>query len=116
MCDRVGIIEIGRLIAVGSVDEIHRGDRPTGADARTDIKLRLLGELNGIIEWLQQRPDVHDLRLDGEFVRLALDGDRAQQAELLRELIAAGFNVSDFGGHAKSLEEVFLHVTRGVVQ
>ena len=25
-------------------------------------------------------------------------------------------DVSDFGGHSKSLEEVFLHVTRGVVQ
>ena len=48
--------------------------------------------------------------------RLSLDGDRVRQAALLRDLIAAGFEVSDFGGHTKSLEEVFLHVTRGAVQ
>jgi ABC-2 type transport system ATP-binding protein len=59
---------------------------------------------------------VHDVRPDGEFVRLALDGDRVRQAALLRDLIAAGFAVSDFGGHTRSLEEVFLHVTRGAVQ
>ncbi len=115
MCDRVGIIEVGRLIAVGSVDEIHRAG-PAEVDAKTDIKLRLLGSVPGALEWLQQRAGVRDVRLDGELLRLSLDGDRAQQAALLRDLIAAGFEVSDFGGHTKSLEEVFLHVTRGAVQ
>ena len=71
MCDRVGIIEVGRLIAVGSVDEIHRRSGPAEADAKTEIKLRLLGSVTGIVEWLQQRPDVHDVRLEGELVRLA---------------------------------------------
>jgi ABC-2 type transport system ATP-binding protein len=116
MCDRVGIIEVGRLIAVGSVDEIHHRDRAAGADVKTDIKMRLINSPNGVVEWLQQRPDIHDVRAEGDFVRFALDGDRGQQAVLLRELIGAGFDVSDFGGHTKSLEEVFLHVTRGVVQ
>jgi ABC-2 type transport system ATP-binding protein len=116
MCDRVGIIEVGRLIAVGSVDEIHRRDRPEGADAQTEIRLRLLDGVATVVEWLQQRSDVQQIRADGEFVKLVLEGDRVQQAALLRDLIAAGFDVSDFGGASKSLEEVFLHVTRGAVQ
>ena len=116
MCDRVGIIEVGRLIAVGSVEEIHRRDRPAGMESKTEIKMRLLAGPNGVVEWLQQRPDIHDVRPDGDFLRFALEGDRMQQTALLRDLIAAGFEVSDFGGHSKSLEEVFLHVTRGVVQ
>lgn len=116
MCDRVGIIEIGRLIAVGSVDEIHRRATPSEAAIKTEIKMQLLSGVDGAVEWLSQRDDVHDLRIDGDLVRFALDGDRTQQAALLREMIAAGLEVSDFGGHTKSLEEVFLHVTRGVVQ
>lgn len=116
MCDRVAIIEVGRLIAVGSVAEIHQRATPLNADVKIEVKLRLLSGFDSAIEWLQKHPSVHAPRLEGEFIRLALDGDRTEQAVLLRELIGAGFAVSDFGGHAKSLEEVFLHVTRGVVQ
>jgi ABC-2 type transport system ATP-binding protein len=72
--------------------------------------------LDGAITWLEQRVDVHDLRVDGDVVRLALDGNRQHQAALLRDLVAAGIEISDFGGHTRSLEEVFLHVTRGAVQ
>ena len=68
MCDRVGIIEVGRLLAVGSVDEIHRRSGPADGDAKTEIKLRLLGNVAGVVEWLQQRPDVHDVRLESELV------------------------------------------------
>jgi len=116
MCDKVGIIELGRLIAVGSVDEIHRGSGSTEVHTRTDVKLRLLADVPGAMEWLQQRPGIHDLRLDGELIRLALEGGQVEQAALLRDLVTARFKVSDFGGHSKSLEEVFLHVTRGAVQ
>ncbi|MGE0761200.1 MAG: ATP-binding cassette domain-containing protein [Pirellulaceae bacterium] len=115
MCDRVGIIEVGRLIAVGTVDEIQRG-HVHHSDEQTEIKVRLLGSVDNLVGWLQQRTDVENIRVDGDWLRLALDGGRVEQAALLREMIVAGFEVAEFGGHTKSLEEVFMHVTRGAVQ
>lgn len=116
MCDRVGIIEVGRLIAVGTVDEIHRRAAPADQAAKTEIRLKVVGPAETLFEWLRGRPDIHEVRMDTDSVRLTLDGDRDRQVVLLRELVAAGFPISDFGGHKKSLEEVFLHVTRGAVQ
>ena len=41
---------------------------------------------------------------------------REEQADLLKQLVEAGHRVVEFAGHAKSLEDVFLHVTEGRVQ
>jgi ABC-2 type transport system ATP-binding protein len=68
------------------------------------------------MNWLSTRPDIEDLRIDGEYVRFTIPGGRTEQAALLREMVSAGLEVADFGGHTKSLEEVFMHVTRGAVQ
>ncbi|MGC4005408.1 MAG: hypothetical protein QM811_20730 [Pirellulales bacterium] len=47
---------------------------------------------------------------------LTFQGEEADEAAFLRELIVAGFPIVAFGTQNKSLEDVFLHVTRGRVQ
>ena len=111
MCDQVGIIEQGRLLATGSVEEILRDRAP-----HREVNVRVLGGAEPLTNWLQQRPDVHNIRADGETVRFAHTGQRDSEADLLKELILAGVRVAEFGGHIASLEEVFLQVTRGEVQ
>jgi ABC-2 type transport system ATP-binding protein len=115
MCDRVGIIELGRLIAVGSVEEIQHG-HVHQSETRTEIKIRLVDGHQQLVPWLGQRGDIQELKSDGDWLRFAIAGGRMEQANLLREIVLAGFCVAEFGGHAKSLEEVFMHVTRGAVQ
>jgi len=111
MCDRVGIIERGELLAVGSVEEIQRGQV-----AHCEIKARILSDTTAVANWLQARGDGENVRLDGQLVRFSHVGERDEQATLLREMILAGFVVAEFGVEQKSLEDVFMHVTRGVVQ
>jgi ABC-2 type transport system ATP-binding protein len=115
MCDLVGIIEVGRLIAVGSVEEIQHG-HTRQTESRTAIKMRLVNGSDSLVNWLTTRGDILELRTEGDLVRFAISGGRVEQAALLREVVLAGFEVTEFGGHAKSLEEVFMHVTRGAVQ
>jgi ABC-2 type transport system ATP-binding protein len=115
MCDRVGILELGRVVAIGTVDEIQRGHTQQ-QHTLTEIKMRLLQENDSLVNWLAQRTGVTEVRTDGEHVRFAIEGGREEQTALLKELVMAGFDVAEYGGHAKSLEEVFLHVTRGAVQ
>jgi ABC-2 type transport system ATP-binding protein len=115
MCDRVGIIELGRLVAVGTVEEIQHG-HAQHRELRTEVKTRLLSGADALVSWLGQRDDLENVRVDGEWVRFTLLGGRVEQTGLLREMVLAGFEVAEFGGHAKSLEEVFMHVTRGAVQ
>ena len=111
MCDRVAIIEQGQLLAVGAVEEIQKGHVK-----QSEIEVRLLEKMSALRRWLDAREDVENIVLDGELVRFSFDGDRPEQADLLREMIVAGFSVAAFGSHVKSLEDVFMHVTQGFVQ
>ena len=67
-------------------------------------------------KWLNARTDVENIVVDGQLVRFSFVGERPEQAELLREMIVAGFTVAEFGCRVKSLEDVFMHVTQGFVQ
>jgi hypothetical protein len=44
------------------------------------------------------------------------EGDREEEALLLREMILADFRIAEFGAKHSSLEDVFLQVTKGWVQ
>ena len=113
MCDLVGIIEQGQMLAVGTVAEIQR----RGSQHQLSwVKARVLGGAESAATWLTARDDVQELKIDGEMLTFAHAGDENSEAELLRDMIAAGFRVAAFGGHQQSLEDVFLQVTAGLVQ
>ena len=111
MCDTVGIIEQGQLLATGTVDEIQQG-----VQQHRMVRMRLLGEIALLTKWLADRKDVNDIQTDGQTVIFAHDGDRESEVALLKELIMADFPVAEFGSHGQSLEDVFLKVTEGRVQ
>jgi ABC-2 type transport system ATP-binding protein len=110
MCDTVAIIEQGKLLAVGSVDEIHLAQQPERL-----VQLTVLGGAAALASWLEQR-SVRGIEIDGEIARFRHDGSAEEEAELLREMILVGFRVAAFGSQTKTLEEVFMQVTEGLVQ
>jgi ABC-2 type transport system ATP-binding protein len=111
MCDRVAIIEQGRLLAVGTVNEIQHGAQP-----QRTIQLTVLGGADALGDWLSARGDVHQIDTSGESARFVHDGTIETDADLLREMIDAGFRIAAFGSQAKTLEDVFMQVTEGLVQ
>lgn len=112
ICDQVGIIERGRLLAVGSVEDIQRQcRRPTNA-----VEVRVIGDPGPLADWLAARGDVTDLTTELDAVRFHHPGDLEAEADLLREIVEAGFRVVAFGSQQQTLEDVFMHVTEGLVQ
>ncbi len=111
MCDRVGIIEQGRLVAVGSVAEIS-----AGVQAWSRVHVRVLDGIERLQNWLAARDKVSDVRTDGTLAVFSYSGDRESEATLLRDMVESGLRVVEFGAKHKSLEDVFLHVTEGRVQ
>jgi len=110
MCDTVGIIEQGRILAVGSVAEIQNRGRQRH---QSSIRIRILGGANVAEPWLVARDDIHELKFDGDTATFAHDGDENSEADLLRNMVAAGFRIAAFGSHQHSLEDVFMKVTAG---
>jgi ABC-2 type transport system ATP-binding protein len=111
MCDRVAIIERGRLLVNGTVDEIRSKLVPN-----REVKLRVLGDTTPIEGWLGQQPGISRVQVEGDSVRFAHNGQREDEAEMLRAMILAGLRIAEFGSHITSLEEVFMRVTKGEVQ
>lgn len=122
ICHTVGIIEQGELLAVGSVDEISAGTasavHSAGKATPTPrkVRLRLLTEAGGAASWLAEQAEVDQISTDGNRIQFLFADEEVALAELLAQLIRAGFPVIEFGAREKSLEDVFLHVTEGRVQ
>ncbi len=112
VCDLVGIVERGSLVTMGSVEEIQNGLR----QEKNLVAVRVLGGVDGLAEWLNERSGVGQVKVDGSVVRFELAGDEAAEADLLRAMIHDGFRVVAFGAQQGTLEDVFMQVTKGLVQ
>jgi ABC-2 type transport system ATP-binding protein len=111
ICDTVAIIEHGQLLAVGTVDEIKRGQA-----GQRGVRVRVLDRAAELLKWLESRDDVFKPSAIEADVIFHHSGDEKDEAQLLAEIMAAGFAVVSFGGRDESLEDVFMNVTRGRVQ
>lgn len=114
MCDLVAIIEQGRLLAVGNVEEIQKGQQ---AHTWRQVQARVLGDAAAVAAWLAARDNVRGVQQDGDALEFEHDGGAEAEADTLRAMIVdAGFRVAAFGNRGKSLEDVFMQVTEGRVQ
>ncbi len=111
MCDSVGIIEQGQLLATGSVDEIQRERQQ-----QRELILRVLDQGDAAEAFLRQRDDTNHVVRDGQLIRLEFSGDLNDQTALVREMVIAGYPLAEVTARSKSLEDVFLQVTEGLVQ
>ena len=111
MCDVVGIIEKEELLATGSVDDIQQQ-----AGGGREVVVRALSDLPKIAAWLRESDGISEVKVDDDAARFAHAGDRHHEAQILRALIEEGFEVASFGSEERSLEDVFMNVTKGIVQ
>ncbi len=84
MCDRIGILEQGRLLATGTVDEI----RKTLKRSR-DIVVEIAGSLDPAMKLLGSLDAVQDLRREEDQIHFAVDGGDETQILVLRALCDA---------------------------
>lgn len=114
VCDAVGIIEQGQLLATGSIDEIQ-----SEAKNQSELTLRVLNrhdEINSVLGKMHEEISIDNVILDGQFVRFGFSGDTDHQAAIVTHLVNQGFQVAEVTAHKKSLEDIFLQVTEGLVQ
>jgi ABC-2 type transport system ATP-binding protein len=116
MCDIVGIIEQGRMLAVGTVDQILNNHTQAGDQRRSWLRVRVLGGAASLAKWLEQRPEVSNLQINDELAAFEFLGEEADEVQLLKAMVLAEIPVQSFGSQNKSLEEVFMQVTRGRIQ
>lgn len=110
LCDSVGIIERGRLIASGSLEEIRRRVRQD----RT-LQIRPLGDLEGVEQAIAGHPGVGEVYAVGGSLEVRFVGDDEAAADLLETLVDRGVRIVSFSEVMSDLEEAFLKLTKGEV-
>ncbi len=101
ICDRVGVIQRGRLLAEGTLDDL-RG--PGGLLVRA-------APLDDAWQAVHHLPGVTGARLVDDAIQLVTDP--ANAAEINRALVQAGLAVSELRPSTHSLEQVFFELTEG---
>jgi ABC-2 type transport system ATP-binding protein len=106
MCTSVGIMEKGRLVASGKVDEMNsmvRGEAP--------IHIKVLGDTNNAITVLKEVPGIGDVSVTEDEIIAKYAGDDEAVADLLGMLISRNIRIVGFDKEQVNLESVFLDLT-----
>ncbi|HTX76071.1 MAG TPA: ABC transporter ATP-binding protein [Terracidiphilus sp.] len=102
LCDRIAIIDHGRIIAEGTNNDLVRNAFGT----RTEVTARFSGNAETIASWVRQR----DGRMSDATAQFTIDRP-ADVAQILDEASARGLGVEDVSLRRPNLESVFLHLT-----
>ena len=111
MCDSVTVIEKGRILATGTVQDILETVR-----RRRLLSVRLARADSGVERFLAEQPDVTNVHEAGGRLQFELAGGDDAQVALVSRLVGAGFPVLEFSAHSADLEDLFIEITEGRVQ
>ena len=109
LCDEIGVIEKGRLVACGAVEDVSVGTRGISV-----MEVKVLEMHEQALRLLEAFPYVRRLDDKASHFRFQFTGTEADKAALLQQLITAGIPVIQFGESKENLEDVFLAITEGV--
>lgn len=116
ICTSIAILEAGSLVAYGDMTEMKRQLR-----THRLIQLRVLDEMTPVQEFLLRHEAVESIitseeaDIPSDALRFDFTGDDESLSSLLASLIANNFRVVAFQEETGDLEDVFLQVTKGIV-
>ena len=111
MCDEIGVLDGGQLVAHGSVADIHeklQNERP--------VTVHLLGSLPQFVAFIEEQPFVSTVETDEKrnLVTFSYRGTDEQQRELLKTAVLKDLPIITFSQTETDLEDVFMEITKGV--
>lgn len=105
-CDSVAIVERGKLVAAGRIDDVQGG-----LERRQRVRVRVLGDPRAAVLYLAEQRLVTAVSQEPDHVRFELDGDERALAELLAALVSAGLQPVEFTREGMGLQDLFLRLT-----
>lgn len=107
MCTNLGIIESGRIVVSGTVDEIL-----TAKGAFAPIRIKVLGDREPALKVLKNNYLVQSISIKGNEITVLFNGNDEKVADLLGDLVTAGVKLVSFSRQAGNLESLFMDITQ----
>ncbi len=109
-CNKIGIIERGRLVACGAVESIIEMTRPAKA-----FKLKVHDNIDGTMTVLGEESMVDAVEHQNGHIRFNFKGETEEICCLIERLVSKGVKLLGFWEVETNLEDVFMKITKGDV-
>ncbi len=106
LCGKVAIIDAGKIIAIGSPEELK-----SSIPGNDIISLAVADLSDGLIGAIGKLPFVHKVNAEDETLRVYVDSGAKNLPALIDEVRASGGVILSATIHEQSLEDVFIHYT-----
>jgi ABC-2 type transport system ATP-binding protein len=110
MCDRLLVIDQGRIKAQGTEDELA-----LRAGGEGSIELEVHGSVSRVVEVLKSIPQVRATRVvsEGGTVVIRVDAATDLRPQIARAVVTAGLDLLRLQRETEALEDIFLRLTKG---
>ncbi|WP_054032050.1 ATP-binding cassette domain-containing protein [Desulfatitalea tepidiphila] len=106
LCQRVAIIDAGRIIALGTV-----ADLKAAIPGNDVIALAVENSSDILAQSITALPFVHKVAPEDGVIRVFVDSAARHLPALIETVLAAGGELASVSAHEQSLEDVFIHYT-----
>lgn len=107
MCSSIGIIEHGKMVVTGTVDDIM-----SRMSASNPLIIKFASGKQEAISLLKENPQITSISIQEDGVAVGFCGGKEEEARLLSQLAAAGIGICHFGREEGSLESLFMQITK----
>lgn len=107
LCDRIGIIDNGNLVALGTVDEIkHKKQK------ENPIIVQVLDQAELAMGLLRNEEAVTFLSRKDNMISIGFRGEEGEESYLLKKLVDYGISVIAFYREESDFDSIFLNITK----
>lgn len=108
LSDTIGIIEDGRMVTTGSIDEIN--NRMKG---QKQLVIGLANKWEEASLFLKEMASISLIERNGDYLLAGFNGSESEKIDLLKRLVEAQLPITSFSEKEEDLEEIFLKITKG---
>lgn len=111
ICDELGVIENGQLIANGNVSQIEHQ-----LQAQKILLVTVKDSLEKAISFFEDDPNVLEIERNEQephLIQLSYQGTDDEQAELLKKAVGNGLSILTLSQKQTNLEDIFMEITKG---
>lgn len=106
ICTSIGIIDMGKMVLQGQIDEIM-----LSIEAANPLLITVFKDVDKAAELLRRNPLVTRISIDKNKIAVHFTGSREEEAMLLHQLVEEQIPVVSFVREQTSLETLFFHLT-----
>lgn len=106
MCTNVGIVEHGKLVVSGTVDEIM-----SRMNSSNPLVVKFEEGQDETIHFLKENPAIENISIRSDKVYIGFQGNSMEEGRLLGDMVRHGAVISSYGREEGNLESLFMQIT-----